>query len=144
MEKCKANNNLRDTHPMQPEKANFTYALVGAISPSFLDANAATRWLVHRLHPDGPACPYCSALIISRQRRATWESLGRVKCPRCPRTFTAITGTPLHGSTLTPADLVLMALLMAAGLDNAAIAERVGCDRTTVYRWRPRLLEGVL
>ncbi len=144
MEKLSPNNNLTEIPSVQTRADTLSRALLNTISPAFLDAEQATRWLVHRLHPHGPACPHCGCPVASPRRRATWEVLGRVKCTGCGRTFSAISRTPLSGSTLSPRAVLLMALLLLGGHDHKTVAARVGCDRSTVNRWRPLLLEGGL
>jgi transposase-like protein len=135
------NSNLSGWCSKGPGSLSLAGDLMTSISPSFIDQRAATRWLVQKLNPNGPACPHCAHQIEIPRLRETWAALGRVKCTRCKRSFSAATGTPLSGSKVPPASIVLLALLMAAGLNDRDIASRAGLDRSTVNRWRPLLME---
>jgi transposase-like protein len=94
--------------------------------------------LIERLHPQGPACPWCGMPLTSPRSRATFRQLGRVQCTICGRFFTALSGTTLNKTGLDPAGYVLLCLLLALGLGDQAIAGKLNVNRETVRRWRLR------
>ncbi len=109
-----------------------------AVGPDFLDARLCRDWLLERLHPNGPACPWCGMALTSPRSRATFRQLGRVQCTICGRFFTGLSGTVLNKTGLEPTGYVLLCLLMSLGLGDQAIAGRLNVNRETVRRWRLR------
>lgn len=64
------------------------------------DAQAAKRF-ADRRWPDGISCPHCNSLRVSERYRPErrWPQW---RCRDCRKEFTALTGTELHGTRLSP------------------------------------------
>ena len=120
------------SRPVLPDK------VLQAFGPDFLDARLCRDWLLERLHPQGPACPWCGMALTSPRSRATFRQLGRVQCTICQKFFTGLSGTVLSKTGLEPQGYLLLCLLLALGLGDQAIAGKLNVNRETVRRWRLR------
>lgn len=111
--------------------------VLAAFGAGFLDQEACRRYLLAVLHPRGPVCPHCRQPLPTAQHQR-WQALERLQCA-CGRWITAATGTILHGAKISPAQVVLLALCLALGLEDAALASIVGVSAETARQWRARL-----
>ena len=104
-----------------------------------MDEDACYRKLLHRLHPDGLACPRCGArdgLAVHRRHRAPVLDY---RCKGCHRVFNAFTGTALRGSRRPVVELMLILRGFAQGVPTAQLAREMGCDRKELLTLRHRL-----
>ncbi len=106
-----------------------------AFGADFLDTDRCRAFVLEQIHQGAARCPECGAELQGK-RRETFLAWGRVNCPTCGKWFTATTGTALHKAKLDPRQLVLVAYLLAVGVDLAAIAAAAGVDQETVRVWR--------
>jgi len=104
----------------------------------FLDDGSCREWVLSRLHPDGPRCPGCGESITSYPSLRSFRMGARVRCCRCGKYFTALTGTFLSGCHLSFPQVVLMAILIDAGADDARIARLMEVSTEGVRGWRLR------
>lgn len=93
------------------------------------------RWVVAQLHPDGPACPKCSAPLAEDQRD-TFSLMEQVRCSSCSTKFTAKTGTVISNSKLELREIYLIAVLSHLGVPAQAIAGQLGVHVDTVTTWQ--------
>ena len=115
----------------------FDAALVRRqFSASFLDEAQCRRWVLGTLHPEGPSCPRCKAVINDEGRLRRFWSNQRIECPSCGKFFSALTGTFLKASHLDFRQIVAMALFLDLGLPLKEIAHIIGQDRETVRLWQ--------
>jgi transposase-like protein len=85
-----------------------------------------------------PECPHCRSTAVKKWGSA--NGLGRYRCKQCGVTFNALTGTPLaqlHKRELWAAH----AQTLVEGISLRKVAERIGVDLTTAFRWRHRFLQ---
>lgn len=111
--------------------------VVDDMTPDFLDADFCRQWLLNRVHPEGPVCPWCGAEIQGRAAGRFWE-LKKIECPACGRKFTARTNTELSGLKLDERGLVLFCLLVGAGFPLSWIAKRFNISIRALYMYRDR------
>jgi len=110
-----------------------------AFNAEFLDADKCRRWVLERIHVEGPACPYCNAVIVEGGRLQRFWSGKRLVCPACYRFFAATTGTFLAGSHMDFRQVFVTLMLLALKQNNSEIAAAVGCNPETIRLWRMRL-----
>lgn len=85
-------------------------------------------------------CLHCGARALVRWGE-TRTGLQRLRCKACRRTFSAATGTAVARIRLPEKlALVLRDMLGPAPSSCRALAARLGLDKTTVWRWRMRIL----
>ena len=104
-----------------------------------MDQDACYAKLVGWLHPDGLACPRCSArdgLGVHRRHRVPVLDY---RCAACHRMFNAFTGTALQATKRRPVELVLILRGFAQGVSTAQLARELGCDRKELLDLRHRL-----
>ncbi len=104
----------------------------------FLDAASCREWVLSKLHPDGPQCPVCAEPIVNRFALQSYSRGDRVKCRRCGKFFTALTGTFLSGIHFSFAQVILMAILIDSGADDTNIARLMNISSEGVRGWRSR------
>lgn len=109
--------------------------VLDAFDADFLDEERCRSWVMNKLHPDGGHCPRCGADIPDRQMRGFW-SCKRMKCGRCGKFFTALTGTFLSGCHLKFREIVLLALLLALEVPDKQIASILHMSAENVRLWR--------
>jgi transposase-like protein len=106
---------------------------------ALMDEGACYRKLVDLLHPHGLTCPRCGradGLGVHRRHRAPALDY---QCPACGRVFNAFTGTALHGTHRSCAELMLVLRGVCQGVPTARLARELGCDRPHLLRLRHRL-----
>lgn len=122
--------------PQPPaQTASLPINVLASFSADFLDAARCCRFLLQRLHPAGPACPRCHQ-PVRPSCLDSWWSGRKIQCTHCSRWFSGWSGTILHGSKLSPRQVVLMELLFQLNVtDFALIARLVGVGQRTVRAW---------
>jgi len=123
-------------------KCSLSTLLLQALTPQMLNATACLDWLLQAIHAGWVVCPHCNQEIQSDRQRKAFRSLGRVCCKSCGRWFDSRTGTVLAGTTLSPREIILLALLLEVRIPVGEIAERLGLHETTVRDWRDRISTG--
>lgn len=105
---------------------------------SFLDEELCRVWILGQVHERGVDCPGCGGEIVSKASLQSFWAGARVKCGRCGKYFTALTNTFLSGVHLSYSAMVMMAILIAAGADDATIAGLMHLSAEGVRGWRCR------
>ena len=108
---------------------------------AFLGPATCKAWLFSRLHPAGPTCPTCGTVTDDHRAVQRFQDMRTVKCRACGSRFGAYSGTVFAGTQLDPPALVLLVMLLGLGLKDQQIAQALGCNRSTISRWR-RTLQG--
>lgn len=107
---------------------------------SFTTLHAQLQAIRSTRFPNGLRCPRCGG-----RKPIRWGHFGarqRYRCRKCRRTFSDLTGTPAAYSKkllLWPAYV----RCMAHGMSVRESAAHVGIHRTTSFRWRHAVLNGV-
>jgi transposase-like protein len=104
-----------------------------------MDEDACYQRLLGLLHPQGLACPRCGrddALGVHRRHRAPVLDY---QCGHCGRVFNAFTATPLHKTSFTCAQWLLILRGICQGVPTARLARELGCDRGHLLGLRHRL-----
>ena len=122
--------------------------ITGAPAPSPVPAAAPTASPTPHTTPSiaaieasfaaAPECPHCRSTAVKKWGAA--NGLGRYRCKQCGVTFNALSGTPLaqlHKRELWAAH----AQTLVEGISLRKVAERIGVDLTTAFRWRHRFLQ---
>lgn len=104
----------------------------------FLDFDKCRRWILTMIHGKQPVCPLCARPIDDEARLQRFWSGQRVMCRHCQRFFSATSRTFLSGCHMDFNEIYLLAVLLAAGLDNCRIANVLDCNPETVRLWRHR------
>src|SRR4051812_22920869 len=100
----------RGAHPSARSEVALDFPLA-----ELMDEDACYAKLLHRLHPDGLACPRCGArdgLGVHRRHRVP---ILDYRCTACRRDFNAFTGTVLQGSRRPVVALMLILRGFAQG-----------------------------
>ena len=141
----KDHNLLFDMGPIEIRKVSgkkgfiFPDQVLQAFNADFLDSNKCRRWVLDRVHIEGPACPYCNVVIDDGGRLQRFWSGKRLACQDCGRFFSATSQTFLAGSHMGFRKIFVALLLMAMDKKNREIAGVIGCNQETVRLWRRRL-----
>lgn len=104
----------------------------------FFDEEICRVWILGRLHPDGAACPACLSPIVGEASLQSFWSGDRVRCVRCGKYFTALTGTFLAGGHLGYTQVILIGILIGSLADDSAIASIMSMSTEGVRLWRRR------
>jgi len=107
-----------------------------------LGAGAAVRDRLDRRGAALARCVHCRATGLQRWG-ATPGGLQRLRCKACRRSFCASTGTALAGIRRLAAFHAVVEDMLTPGRAPGscrALARRLGVDKTTVWRWRMRVL----
>jgi transposase-like protein len=116
-----------------------------SFSAKFLDEDKCISWILSRLHGGNAYCPNCGAIILDTQRLQHFWGCERFKCKKCGTFFTALTDTIFSGAHLSLRELYLMMLLIAAGLKDKMIAEKLAISTESVRLWRSKFkIEGII
>lgn len=114
-----------------------TTTVLQEITPSFFDSRMCKLWIIKQLHPAGARCPSCYK-PISEKVLPKFLDNGKVKCSRCGKFFTALTGTFMAGTHMEFTDIFFLALCLEIGLSVKSVADRIGLDQDTVRLWRDK------
>jgi transposase-like protein len=104
----------------------------------FMNEGHCRTWVLTVLHPHGAHCPGCAGLISGGPSLQSFWKGSRVKCCRCGKFFTALTGTFLSGVHLSYAGVIMMAMLIDARADDSQIARLLNMSTEGVRGWRQR------
>lgn len=110
----------------------------GILSAEFLSGPRCLQWFLERYYPEGYHCPDCGAPVTEKTLPSFLE-LKRFTCCGCGKQPRATNGTVLQGSTFTPAELYLLALLISFGTDDKEIARVLSISTATATAWREKL-----
>lgn len=117
----------------------FTLAEAGdSFGMDMLKFEDCARWVIARLHPEGAACPRCSAAVSGESRLEKWYQFEQIRCQSCHAKFTAATGTHLNGSKLEIREIYLIAALSALGVSPVKIATTLRVHVDTVSNWQDK------
>lgn len=120
--------------------AVFSAADLGAVfNWRFLDADFCRVWVLKKLHPQGPGCPFCGAPTREGKAKASWFNFRRVRCHNCKRYYRSTQKTFLQGVVLKPGQIVMLAWAFSAGFRNSEAAKLAEVDKSTAAFWRVRL-----
>lgn len=113
--------------------------VIQVFNADFLDVEKCRRWILERIHIEGPACPNCNAVVDDGGRLQRFWSGKRLVCQDCGRFFAATTGTFLAGGHMDFRQVFVALMLLALKKKNSEIAAAVGCNPETIRLWRMRL-----
>jgi transposase-like protein len=111
--------------------------VLAAFNAEFLDEMWCRAWVLERLHRESPRCPACEEEIPDRLMQSFCE-VKRIRCDRCEKYFTALTGTFLSGCHFSFREIVLLAWLLALKVADKQIAETLKISVESVRLWRHR------
>ena len=117
--------------------AGFADDARARLSAEFLNPARCLQWFLERYYPDGFHCPDCGA-PVSEKTLPSFLELKRFTCC-CGKQPRATNGTVLQGTTFTPAELYLLALLISFGTDDKEIARVLSISTATATAWREKL-----
>lgn len=115
--------------------ADLVVEVTEGFSIGMLSEESCRGWILQKLHPEGVFCPDCGAEITSPKRVAAFWAMGRVLCPNCARTFSAVTGTALNGIGIEFRALYLLLFLVGCGISVNRVARQLGISNGTAYLW---------
>jgi transposase-like protein len=98
-------------------------------------------WVMKKLHPDGFFCIHCGHRFDEETSKNLYQ-LKRVLCRNCKKYYSAKMGTILHHAWVSPAEVFIMAVLMALGIDNERIAKIINIHPDSIRLWRLRFESG--
>lgn len=104
---------------------------------AFFDEAVCREWILKRLHPDGERCPGCGEQIPGKAL-GRFYAAERVKCFRCGKFFTALTGTFLSGCQLSFAEVIALAMFLSPEFTDKKIADVLGMSAANVRIWRAK------
>ncbi len=118
----------------------FSIAEVLAVfSAEFMGEHVCRLWVLSKLHRDHqPCCPGCGEPVAAHLLHSFWNN-GRVRCSKCRKYFTALTGTFLSGCHLGFREVMLLALLLALDVPDKQIASTIKMSAENVRLWRLKL-----
>jgi transposase-like protein len=114
----------------------FTPAdIVGSFDADFLAEDSCRTWIMKKLYQDQELCPGCGIKIPENLLQNFWENK-RIRCDRCGKYFTALTDTFLSGCHFDFREIVLLAFLLALGIEDKRIAATLKVSDESVRLWR--------
>ena len=117
-----------------------------AFDVDILDYEKCKMLITERLHHNEARCPGCGVDVPERLMHSFWECK-RIKCDKCGKYFTALTGTFLSGCHFSFREIVLLAFLLALGVPDKQIAVTLKISAENVRLWKAKfksLENGVL
>jgi transposase-like protein len=110
-------------------------------SAEFLSEHLCRMWILNKIHgAEPPRCPGCGEPVAHHLLRSFWENR-RVRCGKCRKMFTALTGTFLSGCHMDFCSVYLLAVLLALGLPDKNIGRIVKMSSENVRLWRLKFKE---
>jgi len=104
----------------------------------FLSEDRCRDWIMKKLHRHGAFCPGCSTQISGDASLRSFWSGGRVRCRRCRKYFTALTGTFIAGSHLSFARIIILGLLIGTHAQDEQIASVLHMSTEGIRLWKRR------
>jgi len=111
-----------------------------------LNNETCKMWITERLHRNEVRCPRCGASLPGRLMYSFWDCK-RIKCDKCGKYFTALTGTFLSGCHFSFREIFLLSFLLALGVPDKQIAATLKISAENVRLWKAKfksLENGVL
>lgn len=127
----------KQARSLVPHGAFTTAAILRDIAPSFFNPLLCRFWVIRQLHRAGARCPSCGQ-PVSQRVLPRFLANGRVKCNRCGKFFTALTGTFLAGTHMGFTEIFFLAFGIEMGFSVRVMSERTGLDPDTVRLWRDK------
>lgn len=119
--------------------ATLPAAATSIIGPGRLDAllneSECRRFVLSIHYPTGPICPRCNFSALPEGIVERFWAGSRFICPSCLQKVSPTSGTLLHKTPLTAAQIVLIAIGISSEVRNEIIAARVGVVPETVRTW---------
>lgn len=135
MEHAENTDNLRKEKEIMQDLKGFTKGIEEINLSEMLDENNCRKWILQRVHPQGPHCPGCDKPIQSQKGLQNFWEGKRVFCKHCNKLFTAATGTMLAGLQIDFRTLYFMAVLLGLKVDRKKIATSLRIHPDTVKQW---------
>jgi len=110
-----------------------------SFGPDMLDDDACRRWVIEATRGANPSCPFCGEPFRESDTSRLFDGK-RVRCQVCDRNSSPRTGTIIEGSTLSDRQLMFMLSMLHWEIPVYTLAAMTGCDHSTVYNWRNRLM----
>lgn len=117
-----------------------------AFDVNVLNNETCKMWITEKLHHNEARCPRCGASLPERQMHSFLD-YKRIKCDKCGKYFTALTGTFLSGCHFSFREIVLLAFLLALRVPDKQIAATLKISAENVRLWKEKfksLENGVL
>ena len=117
----------------------FTPAdVLNVFDATFLDEEICRSLVIGKVNTSiTPMCPECKERVNSVLLPSFWK-FRRIRCWNCGKYFTALTGTFLSGCHFNFREIVLLAFMLALGVDDKQIAETLKISAESVRLWRHR------
>jgi hypothetical protein len=110
-----------------------------SFGPDLLDEVACRKKVIEMTRGANPLCPFCGYRFEGRLSARLFDGR-KILCPACERRSSPRTGTILEGSTLTNRQVMFVLAMLHWDIPVYTIAAMSGCDHSTVYNWRNRLM----
>lgn len=130
-----ADNIDTETGPVKRLKIFTTGDALRGFGIEFLDEDVCRYWILKEIHNAEIKCPGCKTILKYFHPHPFWQGK-RVRCSKCGKFFTALTGTFISGSHMDFREIMLLAVFLEAGLSNKQIADILKCTDETVRLWR--------
>lgn len=111
-----------------------------AFDVNVLNNETCKMWITERLHHNEAHCPGCGAPLPGRLAHSFWDCK-RIKCGKCGKYFTALTGTFLSGCHFSFREIFLLSFLLALGVPDKQIAATLKISAENVRLWRLKFKE---
>lgn len=122
--------------PLNLHKTINAHEIMTAMTPDFLDRDFCSRWALNRLHPNGPACPWCGRFLEARAVERFFE-MKQITCPACERKFTGKTGTVFNGIKADFREALFLCFALESGRSMQWVKERFpGLEKRTLYTYK--------
>ena len=120
----------------QKQSGPLTPAVVAEVfGAEFLSQTRCQLFIASVLHGDSPSCPRCGVIIPGRMLRSFCNGR-RIHCDACGKYFNVFSGTFLSGTHFSSREVVLLALLMALGVQDKEVARILKISAESVRLWR--------
>ncbi|ADH86734.1 helix-turn-helix domain-containing protein [Desulfurivibrio alkaliphilus] len=126
----------------EPARAGLLSGIAEKITPAMFDPGFVVdhflnKQNVHKMISK-TTCQYCG-FSLPDSVADSWKEGKRGKCRNCRNPVSITGGTALGGLHLKPAEITMLALLLAFGCGPGEIAKLMGRSRGTVGNWIKRL-----
>lgn len=110
-------------------------------SIEMLDEEACRAWFLRRIHSGGVFCPGCCQEVTGEKKLKAFWAMRRTTCPACGRTFSAVTGTALHGIGIEFRALYLLLFMIGRGVSVNKVRRQIGISTGAAYIWANKAKE---